>query len=209
MKTEKIKIYRNGEGMQEALNLTEKFAAYMELEGRNKFHLRLLAEEMFSMVRAITEDFSADFWLEEETGTCRLHLEAKSDLDYSKRRELLSVSTRGKNIAQRGIMEKVREIIEAGLYSMEESFSLQAQFGMAMFNYGSVGIIDTGMSDAVYSWSMQKYRDNVNSARSGDPAASEAWDELEKSIIANVADDVIVGVRKDGVELIVEKEIKS
>ena len=34
----------------------------------------------------------------------------------------------------------------------------------------------------------------------------EAWDELEKSIIANLADDVLVGVRKDKVEILIIKK---
>ena len=206
MITEKIKISNNGSGMNEVLELTERTADVMKLEQKNKFRLRLLAEEMLSMVRAITGNFTAEFWIEEKDFNCTLCLKAKSELDYQKRRELISVSTEGKNSASLGIMEKIREIIEAGLYSVEESFALQSEYGTGMFNYGTLGVTDMAMSDAIYSWSMQKYKSEVQSEHLKNPAAFEAWDELEKSIIANIADDVTVGVRKDSIELTVQKK---
>ena len=97
-------------------------------------------------------------------------------------------------------MEKIRGMFEAGLWGMEESFALQAEYGTGMLGYGALGAIDGGMSDAIYSWSMQKYKEDVQAGKNPD-----AWDELEKSIIANLADEVSVGVRRDGVELIVRK----
>ncbi|MBQ3764941.1 MAG: hypothetical protein II869_08215, partial [Synergistaceae bacterium] len=117
--------------------------------------------------------------------------------------ELLSVSTTGENTAHLGIMEKIRGIIEAGMYGLEEGFKLQAKYGTGMFSYGALGVIDDGMSDALYSWSMQKYRADIEAK--GDDEA-DSVDELEKSIIANIADDVKVGIRKDSLELTVVKK---
>ena len=92
---------------------------------------------------------------------------------------------------------------------MEDALNLQAEFGGGILDYGMLGSIDAGMNQAVYAWSMQKYKNNIDSQRQNDnnTAAIDAWDELEKSIIANIADDVQVGVTKDGVELIITKSI--
>ena len=199
MITDKITISNNGAGINEALNLTEGFAEKLNLERKQRFHLRLLAEEMFSMIKTITGDFNAKFWIQEENHNCELHMEAKSKLDYQQRKELISVSTRGKNIAHRGIMDKIREIIEAGLHSFGESYDLQAEYGTGMFHYGT---FDAGMSEAIYAWSLQKYKSDVEANQSD---SFEEWDELEKSIIANVADEVKVGINKDSIELIVQK----
>ena len=199
--TEKIKISNTGAGMNEALDITERTAGVMNLKTRGKLRLRLLAEEMLSMVQAVTGDFNADFWISTEDRTCTLNLEAKSELDYPKRKELLSVSTTGKNAANTGIMDKIRGIIEAGIYGMEESFALQAEYGTGMFSYGALGV-DDGMAGALYAWSMQKYKNDTRE----DP---EAWDELEKSIIANIADDVSVGILRDSVKLAVKKTFKE
>ena len=203
MTIQRIKISNTGENMNAALDLTEKTAKSMGLSSRDTLRLRLLAEEMMSMVRAITGSFTAEYWLEHEGTTCKLVLSAKSELDYGKRSEFLSVSTTGKNTAKTGIMEKIRGIFEAGLYGMEQSFAAQAEYGVGMYSAGMMGAVDAGMTEAIYAWSMQKYRDEVESKRTEYP---DVWDELEKSIIANLADEVSVGVTKNGVELTVQKK---
>ena len=202
MKVQGIKISNTGERMDEALNLTEKTAESMGLSSRDTLRLRLLAEEMMSMVRAITGSFTADFWLEHEGKACKLILSAKSELDYGKRSEFLSVSTTGKNTAKVGLMEKIRGVFEAGLYGMEQSFAAQAEYGVGLYGVGMMGAVDSGMTDAIYAWSMQKYKDEIKAQREENP---DVWDEIEKSIIANLADEVSVGVTKSGVELTVQK----
>ena len=206
--TEHVKISSSGEGMNETLVLVDRLASSQGLAKKQAFHLRLLTEEMFSMVRAIAGELDAYFWIEENNRSFKIHLKSnKIELNYEKRREFLSVSTKGENIAKRGVMEKIREIVEAGLYSVEESFNLQAEYGTGMFtSYGMMTQLDSGVSDAIYSWSMQKYRDEIETEREKNSDADEAWDELEKSIIANIADDVCVGVRKGGFEIIIEKK---
>ena len=203
--TEKIKLTNTGEGMNEALTMTEKAASLFNLDDKNRLRARLLAEELLSMTRSIAGEFSADYWIDLEEGTRNfiIHLEAKTQLDYSKRKELLSVSTTGQNTANPGIMDKIRGIFEAGLYNIEESFQLQAEYGTGMFSYGALGAVDDGMSEAVYAWSMQKYKQGVEAEKNNEP---DAWDELEKSIIANIADDVSVGVLRDKVTLTVSKK---
>ena len=201
--TEKVKITNSGSGMPQALSMTEKAAGLLNLSEKDRLRARLLAEETLSMVRTVAGDFSADFWIELDGRTFSIHLMAKSELDYGKRKQLLSVSTTGKNTARLGIMDKIRGIFEAGVYGIEESFKLQAEYGTGMFPYGALGIPDDGMSDAIYAWSMERYRHDVEEKRDDDP---DSYDELEKSIIANLADDVNVGVRKDSIELVAVKK---
>ncbi|MBQ7154322.1 MAG: hypothetical protein IJR85_02065 [Synergistaceae bacterium] len=191
--------YKIKADVNEVLELTERIAESIGLKGADALRLRLLAEEMMSMIQAIAGEFSAEFRIEHEGKDCRLCLSAKSDLDYAKRKELLSVSTSGKNTARIGIMEKIRGIFEAGLWGMGEGLAMQAEYAPYVGGYGLVGIGD-GISGAMYSWSMQKYKTDVQAEND-----SDAWDELEKSIIANIADEVSVGVRRDGVELTVHK----
>ena len=45
-----------------------------------------------------------------------------------------------------------------------------------------------------------------NLERAIDAAADEAWDELEKSIVGKLADDVVVGVKGDRIELVITKD---
>ena len=48
-------------------------------------------------------------------------------------------------------------------------------------------------------WTLANYRQNVSKEK------DEEWDELEKSIIANIADDVQVGLQGSKVEITVKK----
>ena len=55
-----------------------------------------------------------------------------------------------------------------------------------------------------YSWSMNTYAASVNKNRS---EREEAQDELEKSIVANIADEVKVNIVGSDVEVVVYKSI--
>ena len=204
MQTKRIKISSSGAGMNEALELTDSVAETLGLARKESFRLRLLAEELLGMVRAVAGDIDADFWIDGDGRNCALHVASdKVSLNYAERSEFLSVSTKGENTAPRGIMEKIRNVIEASLYSLEEGLNIQNEYGSGVFLYGSVGVLDAGMEQAVYAWSMQKYKSEIESARAENP---DEWDELEKSIIANIADDVSVGVRKGNFEITVSKK---
>ena len=60
----------------------------------------------------------------------------------------------------------------------------------------------TGMSsDFALSWSLAQYRNSLQSLKGENDEAENAWDELEKSVVASLADDVTVGVKKEQVEM--------
>ena len=50
-----------------------------------------------------------------------------------------------------------------------------------------------------YKWSLDNYRNAVSKEK-------EKYDELEKSIVANLADDVVVGIKGKQVEIVVVKK---
>ena len=206
--SERITISNDGTGMNQALELTRKIADSSGLVGRENFHLCLLSEELLSMVRAIVGKFSAEFWIESENRDFRIRLEARGKVDYAQKQDLISVSTRGKNSSSFGIMDKVREMLEGFTYNMEESFKFQTEYGSGFLDYGTLGMTGAEISQAVYSWSMQKYKQSISdlNANSQDEAASEAWDELEKSIIANIADDVQIGVKNNVINVTILKK---
>ncbi len=219
MKTDIIKISNNGDGMNEAIEMAENITKYC---GKNVFQkdvtqLRLLTEEMFNMIRNIAGDFTADFWIEEKDHVFSLHLKSEiADLDYFRRKQLLSFATTG-NIAHRGFLEKIHDVIEAAIQHLKRSY-----IDATIHNYEertsnshidvapeilypeAVNLTQTGMSEMIYAWSMQKY---ISSQE--DKFEQEVNDGLEKSIIAKLADDVKIGVRKDGFEIIIEKEVFS
>ena len=64
---------------------------------------------------------------------------------------------------------------------------------------GYVSGVDT------YSWSMSTYVSRVRSRLGELAEADEAWDELEKSIVANLADEVTVNIVGNAVKIVITK----
>ena len=201
MKTSKIKVNSRGYGMEYALDEVEDFSRLMGFDERSARRARLLAEETMSMVRAIVDEFSASFWMESTPEcNCELHLQAETTMDYDKKQELISASTQQRNEASVGIMGKIKDFIEDSMYNMRDGASVAVGDSQAM-GMGGVVIAD------IYMWSLQQYRQDVQEQKEkgDDEAIDDLLDELEKSIVANIADDVKVSVKGNSIEMIIRK----
>ncbi len=203
MKTSKIKVNSRGYGMEYALDEVEDFSRLMGFDERSARRARLLAEETMSMVRAIVDEFSANFWMESTPDcNCELHLQAEASMDYDKKQELISASTKQRNEASVGIMGKIKDFIEDSLYNMQDGASVAIGESQAM---GMAGMV---MNDIhMWSWSLEQYRQDVQEQKEkgDDEAIDDLLDELEKSIVANIADDVKVSVKGNSIEMIIRK----
>ena len=111
MKTELISITPAGTGKDKALELTEKTAAFCGLDHKSALRLRLLSEELIELMRNFTGELKGNFWLEAKDSTVEIHLKTEIPMDLQTRKELLSVSTSGKNAAAKGFMGKIRDMI--------------------------------------------------------------------------------------------------
>ncbi len=49
------------------------------------------------------------------------------------------------------------------------------------------------------AWALSQYKETAKEDEN-------AWDELERSIIANLADDVVVGIKGKKVDIVVKKD---
>ena len=206
MQTDKIQVLSNGQGMEAALAESEKYAAYMGIEGKEAIHLRLLTEELLGMVRAITGDFKAYFWIENrEDGGYRIHLDAETPMNLDKKTDLISLSSKGVNHVSGGFMGKIRDMVENGLYYYNKVDQLQIRNGIYTPVGVTAGITPESAGVDGFVWTMNEYRGQMKCARGSDPAASKAWDELERSIVASIADDVEVSVRKNAVKITISK----
>lgn len=203
MKTSKIKVNSRGYGMEYALDEVEDFSRLMGFDERSARRARLLAEETMSMVRAIVDEFSASFWMESTPDcNCELHLQAEAPMDYDKKQELISASTKQRNEASVGIMGKIKDFIEDSLYNMQDGASVAIGESQAM---GMAGMV---MNDIhMWSWSLEQYRQDVQEQKEkgDDEAIDDLLDELEKSIVANIADDVKVSVKGNSIEMVIRK----
>ena len=199
MKTVVIKVNSSGTGMQDALDLSENLAADVGLSRSENLRLRLLAEELFGMLRSIAGGAEASYWIEYEGKSFTIHLDTDIPLSQERRKHLLSVSTSGTNSEAKGIMGKIKDVISSMLLPSE---SPSPVLSMGLVDYDSVDGYYSGLT--AYDWSLNTYRSEVEQGT--DDKAKEAWDELEKSIIANIADEVKIGIKGSSVNITVYKK---
>ena len=199
MKTDVIVVSSKGSQMETALNQVDKVAAYKGLSPKDALHLRLLAEEMMAMMRSITGETQGKFWIEDEDGTYELHLQEATRMTSTKREKLLSTATSGKNESARTFMGKLRDFFERG--ADEDIAAHTSPLLMpGMYEHSSTPTLD-------WEWSMTQYERALSSAVDRkDENALKAWDELEKSVVAHVADDVKVSIRNQVVEMTIIKK---
>ena len=204
MKSDVIRVMNTGEGTETALSAATASALYRGLGHKEALHLRLLAEETLGMMRQITKEKEADFWIDSNGGKFELHLVAHPTVTGSMRRELLSVSTSGKNEAAKGFTGKLRDIFDRALAPETADDSDYYVQGLILPpEFCAADPTAYSMSAGIITWSMQKYRDSVKEENS--EKAREEWDELEKSIVANIADEIRISITKDKVEMTVFK----
>ena len=200
MKTDIIKVSSKGIQMEAALEQVEKVAAYKDLSRKNALHLRLLTEEMMGMMRSVTGETEGEFWIEDEDGEYRLHLRIAARLNPEKREQLLSASSTGKNESAKGLMGRLRAFFDWSCDEDADGFSSPVLLPDA-FEYSSAPALD-------WEWSMQRYEAALDAEMGQDNSAvREAWDELEKSVVKHVADDVRVAIRGGTVEMIIIKKL--
>lgn len=204
MKTDTIAISSQGTGMQDAFAVTEKLGLDCGLTKKDNLRLRLLAEELVGMLRGITGDVAADFFVEQEGKEFKLHLQSNVAMNRELRDKLLDASSTGENAAAKGFMGKLREMIAVTLLPDSRNMSLLTGLSIGYMTTSDPMLGTIGVDS--YLWTMSKYKSEVESNHFEDGEKAEAWDELEKSIVANIADEVSVSIKGSFVEIIIFKK---
>lgn len=199
MKSALITVTSDGQGIIEALSMTERFGTESGLDKKPVLHLRLLAEELFGMIRSIAGNVEASYWIENDDNNYELHMKSDVEMNLKMRDQFLSASSSGENEAAKGFMGKIKVMIANMLLESQEPLP-----------YAMIDAISTysmaGMTGEVVSvWSMSYYAEEIQKHMNDTKEAADVWDELEKSIVANIADDVKVKIKGKNVEIIVYK----
>ena len=205
MKSDVIKLTMAGDGIEDALRAASDSAAYRGLGKKEALHLRLLTEEMLGMLRQITGGAEANFWVTSEGRAFELHLATYPLVTGKMRRELLDASTSGKNEAARGFMGKLRDIMDRALIADDVASPSDYYLRGLIMPANMSDPMAYAASANMVSWSMQHYKTAVEQ----DSDAKEEWDELEKSIVANIADEVKIAITGNTVEMTVYKKFKN
>jgi hypothetical protein len=200
MKSDVIHVTNEGAGFDKALAQAEATARFLDLDRRDALHLRLLTEEMTGMMRALTGEREADFWIENNDGSVDLHLAVKTAMNAEMRKNLLSASTTGENSAAKGVTGKLRDLFERFLEPengcLPNDLITGMDYAYSGGDFGTLSVAAAGL------WSMNRYKAAVKEGR----APEEDWDELEKSVVAKLADEIRIGIAGQNVEMVISKK---
>ena len=200
MKTDLIMISSSGNQMEAALDEAYKVAVYNDLGSKNALHLRLLTEELLAMMRSITGETDGLFWIEESDNEYQLHLQVATRMNSVKRSQLIEASTTGENESAKGFMGRLREMFDRSADSDVIAFT------NPLLMTGATDSSSTPVLD--WEWSMTQYETNLTKMVSNkEDGAIEAWDELEKSVVHSVADEVKVSIKGQQAEMIIYKKM--
>ena len=198
MKSNICVVKRGGLGLENILTEVEKVTAYNGLNKKEALRLRLLAEELVGMLPELIKNFEGCFWLQNNENQYELHVELSvGGLSKEKKEQLIAVSASKKNAAASGFMGKIRDVAENMLLFSDEPSRDYFFEGEYLYGYGVADIHYT------YAWSLENY---IEQQQKIEKKPVDEWDQLEKSIVAKLADDVIVGVCGKKVEIIIKKK---
>lgn len=187
-------MIRDEKEIKEALAITEKLGADYGLEKKPVLHLRLLAEELFGIMRGIAGDTAAEFKAVAEDKNFELHLKSEVKMTDEMREKFISTSSSKKNSAAKGFTGKIRVFAANTFLSIKE-----------MAPYAMMNTVSAYAGDTASVWTMSEYRNEVLKNIDKSKEATEAWDELEKSVVAKIADDIKVSIIGRNVEIIIYK----
>lgn len=173
MKSNVINIDNQGNGFGDTIEETRKVASYEELNHKDSLHLQLCAEEMLSLVRSVTGEMKASFWIETEGKTFCLHMSTQTVLDKEERAQLLASSTSGKNEAAKSFLGHLRDVFEQAMTAeADHSSDLPEEVLDDLANH----IIE---------------------------CTDPEWDEYEQSTLKKLANTIKIGIRGGKVNMTV------
>lgn len=212
MKSTIININNDTDNLNVIFDETQKISAYVNLDQKQALRLRLLSEELVGMLKELSGNFEGEFWVEAEDLNIDLivRIYVIDAMDNKTKKSFIDVSSQKKNAAAKGIMGKIRDVVENMMYPEDAALTsdyITAGLGVDAMLYSenqndetentdAENIVDNIMLDN--SWSLNNYKHKQRENKG-------TWDEIEKSIIANIADDVKVSVKGKDVMIIVSK----
>ena len=196
MKSNVCRIDNGTKDLEAILNESERVAEYNGFTHKQTLQLRLLCEEIDGMLPNIIDEFEGKLWIEYEEGVCKVNVSIKiPEFSIDKKDDLIGIAKNKKNAAAVGIVGRIRNAIEDFFLHEDGTVAFDMPSGAFYTVNGYEGI------DYTYLWTLDQYRTTVQQTEH-----TEDWDELEKSVIASVADDVIVGVKGKQADIIIIKK---
>lgn len=199
MVTNKCVLTGSEEDLEAVLKEVELAAVYNRLARKPSIQLRLLAEEMIGVERGILGFVRGEFYMENDKNEYKLHLDAQLNLEPSERDAFVNVSSSKRNEVYKGFKGKILKAIDSMMGTGAASAGVTTPMAST---YMENEVITGFQSNGLDLWQLTRYEEENRDNQ-------EIWDELEKSIVACLADDILIGFREGQLRMTVIRKFKS
>ena len=113
-----IKINSETNNLNAIFDEVQKIAAYANLDKKKGLRLSLLSEELVGMLKELSGNFEGEFCAEADGLNIDLitRLYLIDEMDNKTKKSFIDVSSEKKNAAAKGIMGKIRDVVENMMY---------------------------------------------------------------------------------------------
>ena len=197
MKTEKLWINSTVRRNNEADDILREFAEKCGISGKDYQHLCLLTEETLGMANQLLKNFDGEIWIEQTPRGYEIFLEADVREDENGRTV--------PEVSPEGFMAKIAGMLNCS-YMFENAAEMPEDLAGMLPDYMSYGI-PAGEKAPAWAgrWSLSAYRFNLQKNREGRPGLVPVLEELEKSVVARLADEVTIGIHGHRIRLVITK----
>lgn len=199
MRTEKLWISSVVRRNNEADEILREFAEKNGITGNDFHHLRLLTEETLGMAGQLLKNFDGEIWLEGTVSGYEIILEADVR-DNESGKQVPAVSPEG-------FMAKIAEMMNCS-YMFENVTEMPEDLAGMLPDYMSYGMRKS-QETPVWAgrWSLTAYRYNLQERRKNHPGKDPVLEELEKSIVAQLAEEVTIGIHGHRIRLVISRSL--
>lgn len=178
-------------GLDTALALVEKTAAYAGFGAQDVGTLRTLAEEMVVGCAAILDVFTGTLWMETDEANFKLLLEIRGSMTEAEREDLIALTPDDKNTLPKGFFAKLGVLIGNAI-SGEYAYP----FGMG-----------ADPMSAEVLWTEAELAQMMGDLQRHDDPEDKALEKAAKTALDTLADNVQVAARADRVLVTVFKKL--
>lgn len=150
------------------------------------------------MQKGILGFVKGTFYVENQGKPYNLYLNADIRVDELTREKFVELSTGRRNEAYSGFMGKVRLSVDTMMNNAADDMYVADSLYCIDYEMGGASMLLNPIASYERMWTLSTYRRETQEN-------TVVWDELEKSIVASIADEVLVGARSNYVDIIVVK----
>ena len=188
MATEKRKIGETTDRAELAKQMVEEYAVGLPINHRERLRLCLLIEEALGMIYGIIDQADGEIWIDGWGAETRIRIDVSAKPNAEQQEALNAIAGNGAAGSGRSFMRTLGGLILDSMHHVK---------GRVKGVLGR-GIIEDGAEES--EWSLKAYRDHLDG---GDEDSRQALEDLERSIVAHIADDVILRMRGGQVSLLI------